>query len=138
MDSSHDFFQYLIPIIFLMVWAIGRVFGGKKKEPSSQTASVEEETIYNPFEEELIEFPRGEKTVSQEILTTQQARKTNKPTSSKQVYSNEMKVQKPANQRANLLALLSDRQSIKKAVLVSEVLGPPVSLRRNGKMGHPT
>lgn len=149
--------QYLIPIIFLIVWAIGKVFSPKRPEPtkSSHTARPTSEPFDEAFDLDAEEYEttrpapleqRREVTIS--TVSLPQPKKYPGDSSSrtrdinhlsKSFILNELSSStdgKRTKQNSEIRILLKDPHALRKAFLICEILGQPLSLRKNGKMGR--
>ena len=152
--------QYLIPVIFLIIWAIGKIFAPKGPEQVAPKAAEDDPTSFDNVQEELFEADLEEAR-----------RSVFKATADKQgvkaVLSPASLVQKKWSQREDLarakdlrplknLPILNESSqeiigtkhsiglylplkgpsALKKAFLTCEILGPPLCLRKNGKIGR--
>ena len=165
MDSNH-LLQYLIPVIFLVIWMIGKIFGGKKgeaEEPQSKEADNErvksrkqprdsfEDTYYYPIDEtgESIETIETIPTTEIRQIPEQSRFTEHKASIDKQQQQHrDLRTLRTAvagydsgsskslsTEQAELRTLLKNSNSVRRAVLISEILGNPIALRQNGKMG---
>lgn len=136
--ETQDLFQYIIPIIFFIVWVIGKAFAGKKEDSEkvkpSNTSEEPKDLLFEdtyPLEEyfEKAQVPHK----PQEPIFKKQSSKDRIFHHPLEIVIDDSKVIRP--EEVPLRRLLQDPNSVKKAFLTAEILGTPIALRQNGKMG---
>jgi hypothetical protein len=152
--------NYFIPILFIIVWIIVRIFGGSKQNGSPTPFNGEvEDAQPNPFDELFSEesmeqnaskmpYKRDDSSRYKEILEQEKADLLNVylKESNKQSTKQIDQIKKPSTPllsnkkessvfKAEVLGLLKGPYAMKKAFLAYEILGQPVGQRQNGKMG---
>lgn len=141
--------EYLIPIIFLLVWGIGRVFRSKPTEGGDVVLEEEarEESFDNEFEEiferevleqkEAVRVPReGVVRAGETVLFSPfgdfVVQQNQGGIKIKEGIEPVMRVKK----RDEIVKLLKEPYGMRKIVVGCEVLGKPLCLRRREKRGR--
>lgn len=157
--------QYLIPLIFLVVWAIGKIFSPKRTEEEAETSNTGKrvpEAVDKAFEEifglDVEEegrspegkgrsFTQAEKTTLSptnmhhanqypgDSLARLRDIRSMKNSSIMSELSSSSDI-KRAKQNSEIRMLLKGPHALRKAFLACEILGPPLCLRKNGKVGR--
>lgn len=157
MDIDH-LLQYLIPGIFLIIWVIGRIFSPKRPEEaeSQDTAKGAPEGVDESFEEifgldteeeERRSVPKPKQSISQGVrmmppvnryVGDSSSRIQDINTLSKQSILNEIGSEdlRKTKQHSEVRSLLEGRHALRKGFLTCEILGPPLALRKGGKIGR--
>lgn len=143
MDFKFDnLLEYLIPIIFLIVWAIGRLFAPKKEESSEKIEEFEEPEEETIIRRKLEQFEK-KYTTPQDFLETPQIslQKSEKIKEQTKAFIHheyqlieEEKIRHKKQMEMHIL--LKGPNALRKAFLTYEILGPPLALRKNGKISR--
>lgn len=147
MDNT-GYLEYIIPIIFFAIWVIGKIFG--KKEAKEEGTDSEDAKVYPyPLKEQYekvsdsvnnqanreqgrsILYQREQKEIEQREYSEEKLKRSNLRNTSGIMQS--VKKNERNEQRSALLNMLQDSNSLRKAFLISEVLGTPVALRYGEK-----
>lgn len=149
----NNLLEYLIPIIFLIVWVIGRIFKPKQKTPDTFTPNNNQEPFPEAFEQifepdvEEQAIPHKQRPISPSLSSSSfnqypghfRSRIKDINDLNKSFILNESRSGtsfKPLKQTSDLRTLLKGPHALKKAFLTCEILGPPLCLRKNGKISR--
>lgn len=160
--NFQDWINYLIPFLFLIVWVIIRIFGGKKQNNLPPPKDQKEEPFPIPFgelfpQESLEEIsPNIQQNDTYPLYNQEDLKQkekallerlkelkkfpTDQVTPIKTLHpqpspSSGKKSQPPLTLRSDVLNSLKAPHAMKKAFLAYEILGQPLSQRQNNKMG---
>lgn len=154
MDVDH-LLQYLIPVIFLIIWVIGRIFSPKPHKDT--TPSHTPRPIPMPFDQVFDEVYQSDADEEERKLLPKRAIAPINLPQSKQYPGNSLARVKDINalsksfilneldslnefkrtkQNSEIRALLRGPHALRNAFLTCEILGQPLCLRKNGKIGR--
>lgn len=154
--------EYLIPVIFVIVWFIAKIFGARSEEPlapprgesygegqdpfaelfgddfEEREEPVKPEVVESPridYQAELAKQRRKVLEVQAQVTKIMQKAKPLKPRKKGKKKAWGRKARSDGGIRGEMLELLKDSNAAKKAFLSYEILGQPVGQRKDGQMG---